>query len=654
MPGTKWGRKDSLPCRYGGEEFGHGSVYFMALKKGILSFLLLITILVVIPVFGSPLSSIAFFYGPNPPMTELRAFDVVVVDPGQSIEPSQFLDVGTEPFAYVSVGEADPKRAYFNQISSSWIIGQNEVWGAKVLDQSNPVWRKFFVDQVITPLWQKGYRGFFLDTLDSFNLVAKTDEARKKQMEGLVQLIQLIKSRYPTAKLIFNRGFEILPETHQLAYAVAVESLFAGWNQAKQEYQAVSSESRQWLLSQLKEVQSDHLPIISIDYLPPAQRQEARIVANQIEKLGFIPWIADPTLQSVGIGSVEAIPRTILVLYDARQTPNLLLDNFALRFGSTPLNYLGYVLKFQDIRKPLPEEILRGRVAGILSWISGAYLKSSMNLEKWLVRQKTDGVPIVFFDSLGGVPTSSFEKTFNIEAEENKEQAASVKITYQSPMMGYEIQPFAHLFAFSPIIAKGGEVLLSLKDNLNRQNDVAAIMPWGGYALSPYVLTTLPNGEMRWIINPLDFFQKAFHQPTIPIPDTTTENGRRLMMVHVDGDGFVNRVEWNAKLISAESMLLDIFDRYPVPTTVSVIEGEVSPEGMYPKDSQLAMSVARKIFRLPWVEVASHSFSHPFIWNVANRIRFKKEEEQAWHLTIPHYQFSIDKEVSGSVKFIDR
>ena len=47
----------------------------------------------------------------------------------------------------------------------------------------------FFTNQVITPLWQQGYRGFFLDTLDSYQLVAKTPEARARQEAGLIAAI---------------------------------------------------------------------------------------------------------------------------------------------------------------------------------------------------------------------------------------------------------------------------------------------------------------------------------------------------------------------------------------------------------------------------------------------------------------------------------
>ena len=53
-----------------------------------------------------------------------------------------------------------------------------------------------------------------------------------------------------------------------------------------------------------------------------------------------------------------------------------------------------------------------------------------------------------------------------------------------------------------------------------------------------------PNTEQsRWIIDPFAFLQQALALPALPLPDTTTENGRRLMFIHIDGDGYPSRAE---------------------------------------------------------------------------------------------------------------
>ena len=189
---------------------------------------------------GTPAGpSVALFYGANPPVEQLSAFDVVVVEPDAKFDPRAHAKTHPAWFAYVSVGEVNAHRSYFSAMPSAWLSGENKAWASKVVDQTAPGWPAFFVDKVIAPLWKRGYRGFFLDTLDSYQLIARTDAARAAQEAGLVNVIRAIKARYPKAKLIFNRGFEVLPQVHDLAYVVAFESLYRGWDAGKQQEKRV-------------------------------------------------------------------------------------------------------------------------------------------------------------------------------------------------------------------------------------------------------------------------------------------------------------------------------------------------------------------------------------------------------------------------------
>src|SRR5688572_29167316 len=122
--------------------------------------------------------NIAFFYGANPPWDELQAFDIVVVEPGHghNIDPKSHSTPRTQLFAYVSVGEVEKDRPYARDLPAAWAPGANEPWKSVVIDQTQPEWPRFLIDRVVAPLWKAGYRGFFLDTLDSFHIIAKTDE----------------------------------------------------------------------------------------------------------------------------------------------------------------------------------------------------------------------------------------------------------------------------------------------------------------------------------------------------------------------------------------------------------------------------------------------------------------------------------------------
>ncbi len=169
-------------------------------------FRLLVILMICSGVVRADLPAVAFFYGANPPWVVLQSFDLVVVDPGHVPDPRVPLLKATRLAAYVAVGEVQPSRTYAAKLPKDWLVGDNAAWGSRVVDQSAPGWPAFFANEVIAPLWSAGYRDFFLDTLDSYHLVARNDAARAKQEAGLVAVIRAVKARFPEARLIFNRS----------------------------------------------------------------------------------------------------------------------------------------------------------------------------------------------------------------------------------------------------------------------------------------------------------------------------------------------------------------------------------------------------------------------------------------------------------------
>ncbi|MFL9925597.1 endo alpha-1,4 polygalactosaminidase [Herbaspirillum lusitanum] len=245
---------------------------------------------------GAP-ASVAFFYGANPPLADLQAFDVAVVEPEFVKNPAARNrapgDGAHSLFAYVSLGEVQPVRPYYKQLPPHSLRGDNAAWGSRVIDQTAPGWRDFFLDRIIAPLWQQGWRGFFLDTLDSYQLFARTDAERAAQTAAMVDILREFKRRYPDARLMLNRGFELLPQIAPLTYAVAAESLYRGYDAGRRAYRAVPDEDRAWLLGQMETVRDQyHLPVISIDYVDPQQpgaRDLARATADKISSTASFP-----------------------------------------------------------------------------------------------------------------------------------------------------------------------------------------------------------------------------------------------------------------------------------------------------------------------------------------------------------------------------
>jgi polysaccharide biosynthesis protein PelA len=550
--------------------------------------------------------NVAFFYGSNPPWDELRAFDIVVVEPEHGIDPRQHATPTTQVYAYVSVGEIERQRPYAKDLPEAWRPGANEPWNSVVIDQTQPEWPKFLVERIIAPLWKAGYRGFFLDTLDSFHIISKTDEARAKQVAALVKNVRAIRTAFPEARLIFNRGFEILPQLNREVTAVAVESIYRGWDAKEGKYVEVSQQDRDWILDQMKRVREEYgLPTIAIEYTAPGERELARETALRVAALGFTPWVTASDLGQLGVGAIEVMPRKVLMLYDGRGNDLNLYSERVHAFATMPLNHLGYSADYVDINGPLPPGILVGRYAGIVTWFAGEPQPNKQALHEWLARQRRDGMRIAMLGAFPFAPTSDMAKEFGIAASAPRAPAQRLSAAVRDQLIGFENQPVADTTRFLPLSATGGTALLRWRSNGGESMDAAAIMPWGGYVLAPYELASLPTpGYYRWIVQPFEFLRRTLALPDMPVPDVTTENGRRLMIVHVNGDGFAQAAE-GARRAYAGEVLDGLLQKYRIPTTVSVVPADVASNGRNPQLSPLLEPIARRIFALPHVEIGA-------------------------------------------------
>jgi len=603
---------------------------------------------------------LAFYYGSNPPITELKLFKNIVFEPKSGVDPKKFENGDRKAFAYASLGEAINVHQYAKPIEASWVIAKNDAWNSVVLDQTNPAWQKFFIDEVITPLWNTGYRGFFLDTLDSYRLATNDPNEIKKQQQGLINTIRTIKSKYPEAKLIVNRGFEILPEIKSSVDGVVVESLFNGWNNKKKEYFAVSEVERKKLLALLSEVKKMGLPITIVDYVSPKDRAKAESIAKQISNLGFNPWVTNGDLTEIYLVNVEIMPRKILLFYQGElNNSDERIGSYASKSIAMPLNYLGYVTILRNINEPLPSAISKDEFAGIIMAMDGILLGREQELHDWYLEQFNKKIPIVVLNNFGINLDSSNGPSFGLSVPAFIYPAHSLKIISQSPLLNYEISPIAGLqdfmpltlSDFTPISLNKGTSLLRVSDEVGNQSDIAAITPWGGYFLTLNFLVPTTGGNYKWSINPFKFFKEALRLPDMPIPDTTTENGRRLMFAHIDGDGFANKGEWYKGPFVGEVIQKDILERYSIPTTVSIIQGEIASNGIHPNLTADLEKIAKQIFALPYVEIASHTYSHPYNWQDA--AKYKGSKPNPYSIPIPNYRFDLNTEIVGSVNYIN-
>lgn len=618
-------------------------------------FWVLALLFLVCPAAHAQNPSTAFFYGQRAPLDLLAQFDQVVVQPEHIDNLAALQKGGTEVFAYLSVGEAERFRSGYRELDKRWFLGVNHGWGSDIVDLTQSGWREHLLEKRMAALWAAGYRGFFLDTLDSYQAVIKDPAGQTAQARALAGLIRAMHQRFPGIKLLFNRGFEVLPEVAGLAAGMVAESLFQSWSPLEKCYTQVNEQDRAWLLGRLQEARDRyHLPVTVIDYLPPQQRELARQTARRIADLGFTPWIANPALDYMGVGAVEAMPRRVLVLYDGQEQQDLVYSA-AHRFLAMPLEHLGYSVDYLDVRDTLPEQVLTGRYAGIATWFTDDELSDARRYRSWLLRQIDEGMKVAIFGHPGFSLDKAFLKRLGL-APFLERLRAPLKITHTDTHIGFEAQPIPQdrtvplWRAVGADVSSGISPHLSLTDAIGTRFDPVFTASWGGMALDPYVLDTGFADRRRWIVDPFAFLRQALRLPAMPVPDLTTENGLRLLMAHIDGDGFPSRAEMPGTPFAAQVILDEVLKAYPVPTTVSIIEGELGPKGLYPALAPQLESIAREIFRLPLVEIASHSYSHPFQWR---KLQNDTQVDGGYHLDIPGYVFDLRREIEGSVGYIN-
>ncbi len=589
------------------------------------------------------LPSIAVYYAGHVPVQELAQFDRIVVE-ADHVNAAELIgleEYGGRVHAYVSVGEAESWRGDYPDMKTSWFIGRNPGWNTDITDLANSDYREFLLSRRFKPLWERGFRAFFLDTLDSYQGIDQAKLDWQVQEQGLVDLVHDIKARFPDAELILNRGFPVVSRIKELIQGVVVESLFRAWNPRNGEYYPVAANERNWLLKELFEARDEYgLDVYSIDYVPANQRELARQTARQIAELGISPWVTVPEHDAIGTGCKEILPRRILLIHDGES------DRRDVEGLSVVLDYFGYVPVYQDVHQPLPPFRLMNRYAGIVSWL---YDKGPVDYETWLKWQVADGVRVVMLSHPGVATQSRLLTSFGLS---RIEVAYPCRVVAHDSFYGFEIrndvtaEPLTDLQSTDP----ANTVHVRAVGKQGKYITPVVTGHWGGIALDPWLRSKNALNADRWIVDPFALIKTGLALPDVPMPDVTTENGSRLWMSHIDGDGFLNRAELPGTPYAADVIRTQILQIYNLPTTVSIIEGEIGPEGLYPRQSPDLERIARAIFRLPKVELASHTYSHPFNWIAVEEGGTVSGE---YSLPIPRYRYSLDREIIGSVEYIN-
>jgi hypothetical protein len=152
--------------------------------------------------------------------------------------------------------------------------------------------------------------------------------------------------------------------------------------------------------------------------------------------------------------------------------------------------------------------------------------------------------------------------------------------------------------------------------------------------------------RLRWRVDPFWLLARVFKAPGEPSFDTTTVNGRRVFYAHVDGDGFSNKAVRRGDLLAAEVLRDEVLKKTWLPTSVSVIARELVGH----PDRE---AIARSIYRLPSVDPASHSYTHPHDWALGTVTSGGAADGATGPVAATHETLVPRHEVVDAARYID-
>jgi hypothetical protein len=595
--------------------------------------------------------SAVVYYGAHLSYPMVGIHDYIIIDPDQiKVHTTGFKTYKENIYAYVSINELHKSRSYAKSINPAWVIGKNDAWQSNILDIANPDYQDFLLEEVLAKLKKRGFKNFFFDTMDSYQLAPVSTKEKIRLKEGVVTFIKRFKKYYPDAKLVVNRGFEIIDEIYPYIDALLFESYYYGIDAKTMTYKKVTPQDRVWLDTQLSKVQAHQIPIIALDYLPHTHKKEIAQDIIELEKRGFIPYIAQKELMDYGSSSKKAFPREVLLVYNGAHLEDdyIGLSNAHL-FAAMPLEYLGFVPRLVDVNKPLPYSDLSNQYAGIIIWLD-RQIPDYLALMNWVKYAISQNVKVLF---LGDASFSLQDKVIQTLGIQYHKSHASKKEplrkVHQDKLFGFEIPPSVG-YQKELLTIQHGSPLMTYQNAQAQTTTLAALMPWGGYAKDEALMSSYGEFSL-WVCNPFSLFTQALRLPKMPAPDPTTENGKRLMFLHVDGDGSMNRVESNPKEFSIQRVLNHFIKKYTFPQSISIVESETAKHGKYPKLSATLEKAAQKIYQYPYIEGATHTFSHPYHWRELER------DPSNPHYRTPlkyPYTFTPKREFDDSLAYINQ
>lgn len=244
------------------------------------------------------------YYGADAPFSVFEPFEVVVLEAEHHPSIHILKEQGKTLLGYLSLGEAESYRPYFNALKSeNLLLMENENWrGSFFVDMRNKQWTARIIEEVIPSILRRGFDGLFLDTLDNSIELERIDPIRYQGMTvAAVELVRSIRLHYPNIRIMMNRAYEIIPKLGEDIDMVLGESVFATYDFQARTYRHVDTTSykEQVKLLQAAKKKFPKLEIMTLDYWDPIDSKSISEIYDVQRSNGFSPYVSTIELDKV-------------------------------------------------------------------------------------------------------------------------------------------------------------------------------------------------------------------------------------------------------------------------------------------------------------------------------------------------------------------
>lgn len=231
----------------------------------------------------------------------LKEFDLLVLDGFNHPSLNQFQNL--KALGYFSIGEINIHHPLWPLVNKQdCLIQKNTNWNSWRIDIRNTAWQTLVFKKAIPFIAQKGFDGFFLDTLDS---VIALEDASPKEFEAskavLIKMIKKLRKMYPDKIIAVNRGLPILSEIANDIDYVLIEALSSYYDHRTRQYKTVDPREQNILLNQIRpSLQiNPQLNVLTLDYALPEQKALIDSAIRFSRDQGFIPYVSTYKLDQV-------------------------------------------------------------------------------------------------------------------------------------------------------------------------------------------------------------------------------------------------------------------------------------------------------------------------------------------------------------------